>query len=61
MTTPDDNELLRRAVERARSKSTLAVHPRWAAVRDVFMLGSTSAKALCKRFGVDPDQAVEEQ
>ena len=56
-----DEELLRRVV-------TLSVHPtdkrgvsrpRWSVVADRFALGSTYAKQLCRRFGVDPDERME--
>lgn len=30
--------------------------PKWVAVRDLFAVGSTSAHAICRRFGVDPDE-----
>lgn len=29
--------------------------PKWAHVKDVFAVGSTSAAYLCRRFGFDPD------
>ena len=32
--------------------------PRWAAVREVFALGSTSATALCQALGLNPDEQV---
>lgn len=33
-------------------------NPRWVHVMGLFGLGSTSATALCKRFGADPDERV---
>lgn len=48
-----DEDLLRRAVcnlaPRARRQ------PAWARIGDVFALGSTYSKQLCRRFGIDPD------
>jgi hypothetical protein len=54
---PDD-ELLRRAVQGARSGTTRGWHRRHEAVMQVFSLGSTYAWQLCHRFGVDPDELV---
>ncbi len=51
-----DEELLRRAVRSARGKRA---GPRWAAVSEVFCLGSTFATQLCRRFDVDPDEKVK--
>lgn len=54
-----DNELLRRAVTAARRfHRGNAKHPRWVGVMDVFLLGSTYASQLCRRFGLDPDEMV---
>jgi hypothetical protein len=33
-------------------------HPRWTAVMDAFAVGSGYAKALCRRYGLDPDHMV---
>lgn len=56
---PDD-ELLRRAVRtcRATSKNKGVAHPRWVAVMETFIVGSSYAHALCQRFGLDPDEMV---
>lgn len=56
-----DEVLLRRAVTQCRSNEYRkgVKHPRWVAVRDTFMLGSTYSKQLCKRFGLDPDEIVK--
>lgn len=49
--------LVERAVRNARPcRDTEG--PRWAAVRDVFCVGSTMAKELCRLNGLDPDQMV---
>lgn len=60
--TPDrqertDTELLKRAITTARPLQ-LGPMPRWGAVRDTFAVGSTVAKGLCRRFGIDPDETV---
>ncbi|MEQ8888572.1 MAG: hypothetical protein RID93_13090 [Sandaracinaceae bacterium] len=49
-------ELLRRAVRGAWRGRRRA--PRWVHVRDACAVGSTSAHALCRRFGLDPDEEV---
>lgn len=57
---PDD-DLLRRAVAncRARDARKGQKHQRWVAVMSTFALGSTYAKQLCRRFGLDPDEMVK--
>lgn len=57
---PDD-ELLRRAVGSARDRrrNKGIKHPRWVAVMDCFLLGSTYARQLCLRFDLDPDEEVK--
>jgi hypothetical protein len=56
-----DAELLRRAVLTARGsyRGGKLPHPRWEAVRDAFLLGSTYAAQLCRRFGFDPDEMIK--
>lgn len=49
-----DEELLRRAVSTA-GKQSRKGEPLWCAVMDRFVLGSTYARALCRRFDIDPD------
>ncbi len=51
-----DEELLRRAVIGARKGR--GYQPRWVCVMDRFMLGSTYARQLCDRFGLNPDEKV---
>lgn len=51
-----DEELLRRAVITARKGR--GHQPRWLCVMDTFMLGSTYARGLCLRFGLDPEEKV---
>ena len=43
-------------VERAVRNASLPGQPRWVAVKRTFAVGSTSAHALCRRFGLDPDE-----
>ncbi len=54
---PSDSELLRRAIKNAKPvlKAGETV-PRWAVITELLLVGSTTAKALCKRFGIDPDE-----
>lgn len=33
--------------------------PLWAVIKDLTGLGSTSAKALCHRYGCDPDEPIK--
>ena len=47
-------ELVERAVRNARPFQGVD-RPRWACVRDVFGVGSTRAKALCRQCDLDPD------
>ena len=53
-----DEELIRRAV-------LYPAHPlgvdraRWAIVRDVFAVGSTTAASICRRFGANPDDMIQ--
>jgi len=56
-----DEDLLRRAVANARARDLRkgAPHTRWAAVADVFALGSTYSAQLCGRFGFNPDEMVK--
>lgn len=51
-----DAGLVERAVRNA--GRTGPPRPRWAAVRDVFAVGSTSARVLCRRYGLNPDGEV---
>lgn len=55
-----DAELLGRAIRSARVTRGRArdLHPRWIGVSDAFLLGSTYAQQLCRRFGLDPDEMV---
>ncbi|WP_342711543.1 hypothetical protein AAFG13_06780 [Bradyrhizobium sp. B124] len=56
-----DSELLRRAViqSRARDCRKGQQHARWEAVMDNFLLGSSYAVELCRRFDLDPDELVK--
>ena len=52
-----DEELLSRAVRNCRGR-TAGKHPRWTAVSDTFVLGSTYSAQLCRRYGLDPEELV---
>lgn len=54
-----DAELLSRAVFAARRDAMGRRAHRWVCVMDTFALGSTYAKQLCLRFGVDPDEVAK--
>ena len=56
-----NEELVRRAVSNARCKRCPLKfkHYRWVAVMEIFALGSTYAKELCVRSGLDPDEVVQ--
>jgi hypothetical protein len=56
-----DIELLRRVVHQCRGRQYRKgeAHPRWTAVMDNFMLGSTFAQQLCRRFNFNPDEMVK--
>lgn len=51
-------DLVQRAVRNATHRQRPANHPRWVYVRDTFAVGSTVAKDLCRRFGLDPDEDI---
>ena len=59
----DDARLIEGVVRNARRSAACAITwrgtPTWAVVRDICAVGSTTARALCRRFGVDPDAKVE--
>lgn len=50
-----DSQLLRRAVTATRRDRAGKLQPRWVAVMDVFGLGSTYARQLCVRYGLNPE------
>jgi hypothetical protein len=51
------DELMKRAIANARARDGKKV-PRWAAVRDLFAVGSTTAMAVCRGYGFDPHEEV---
>jgi hypothetical protein len=55
---PSDAELLRRAIVYAKPNVGMASRQRWACVKDVFGVGSTTATILCREAGVDPDEEL---
>ncbi|WP_256658233.1 hypothetical protein [Pseudomonas sp. DG56-2] len=52
-----EDDLLARAV-RGVSGTGRQKRPRWALMTDVFLCGSGVAHALCRRFGLDPDEGL---
>lgn len=61
MSEISDEELLRRGVAGSRNHwfSPGAGHARWTAVSEQFAVTAIYARALCLRFGVDPDEMVK--
>lgn len=57
-----DNDLLGRAIRsvKLRRGSRRPKVPRWTVVMDMFALGSTYSQQLCRRFGMDPDELVND-
>jgi len=53
----ESKELLRRAVQTARPRG-LSRSPRWVAVMQLFLVGSTTAGELCRAFDLDPDEML---
>lgn len=53
-----DEEFIERTVRYA-TNSDLMDLPRWVIVRDIFCVGSVSAKKLCSRFKIDPDEVLK--
>lgn len=51
-----DADLLARAVRGAAPRQRK--QPRWAAVSQVFALGSSFSHQLCRRFGLDPNEML---
>jgi len=50
-------KLVRRAMNNAKANDT-GDGPRWAAVRDTFAVGSTTAIELCLHYGLNPHEFV---
>ena len=57
-----DEELLRRVMRNLHARRGVRKPKRqlWAVVMDRFGLGSTFAQQLCRRFGRDPEEMVNE-
>lgn len=54
-----DTELVQRWLRNLKPASRRYGHPMWCIVTEVFCVGSTSAKNICKRHGFDPDYLVK--
>ena len=50
-------DLVKRAVRNTMPHASRRME-RWVAVMDVFTIGSTSAKALCRAYGLDPHERI---
>ena len=59
-TSITDAELIARAISNSRGRDYRKgkKHERWIAVMDTFVLGSTTARALCIKYGFHPDEMV---
>lgn len=53
----DERDLLGRAMRNMRAPTRIP-QVRWALVMKTFGVGSTVAQALCREFGLDPDDEV---
>lgn len=57
----EERELIGRAIRSiqgpSRRRSSYGVQ-RWVLVKDMFCVGSTVARGLCREFGFDPDEAL---
>lgn len=53
--SPSDMGLVERAV---RNAIAVTKRPRWVAVQDLFGTGSTTSRALCRRFALDPEEII---
>lgn len=57
MEMENDTELVIRAT-RSAGRGSRERKPRWAHVVNIFAVGRASARELCARAGVDPDETV---
>lgn len=53
-----ERELLERVMRNIRA-TTRYRQPRWVLVKDAFGCGSGVANALCREFGLDPDEELK--
>lgn len=53
----DERDLIRRAMLNLRGRSRTKT-ARWVLVTKTFGVGSTVARALCREFGMDPDEEL---
>lgn len=51
-----DLELVQRALKAARPFTVS--EPRWMMAKRVFLTGRTASRAICEKYGFDPDQGV---
>jgi len=51
-----ESDLIQRAIRQAKPRMVKA--PRWVMVKRVFATGQTVSKAICTRYGFDPEQEI---
>jgi hypothetical protein len=57
----EERELIRRTIASLKGPSkrkSMYGTERWVLVMDLFCVGSTVARGLCREFGFDPDEAL---
>lgn len=59
MSKPTNDDLLKRAIKNAPAPPGRKDFPKWAAVRDLLCVGSTTANELCTWAGVNPDLYID--
>lgn len=55
----EERELIQRAIRNARPVHHTPKRPRWALVKDIFGTGRTVSRAICTRYGFDPDREID--
>lgn len=53
-----ERELLERALRNIRGKGLRGYNTRWIRVKETFGVGSGVANALCREFGLDPEEEL---
>ena len=54
-----DEELVNRAMRNLKSQKIDSEEPRWVCVKNTFGVGSTVARAMCEKYGMDPDEEID--
>lgn len=55
---PYERDLIQRAISAARPKPGYRSMPRWALVKKTFGTGEDISRAICTKYGFDPDQKI---